>query len=248
MPDVRPLSAYDVVAIWERGAGMHPIDQALLILAAGYPELPADGLPDLPLGERDARLVALRIATLGASWEGYGECPRCAERVEFPVPAAEIVTGWMKGDPCPPVTLRMEEVELVLRLPTSRDLAAVVTCASAEVARRRLLQRCVVRATCAGTELSAEALTPEAERAVAERLGSVEANGEMLLNLTCPRCEHAWQLLFDPGTFFWGELVAQARRLFHDVDTLARAYGWREEDILAMSPQRRQAYLSVVAA
>jgi hypothetical protein len=168
--------------------------------------------------------------------------------VEFLVPAAEIFAGWMKGDLGSPVALRVEEMELVLRLPTSRDLAAAATCASVDVARRRLLQGCVVRATCAGVELSAEALTSEAERAVAEHLGAMEANGETLLDLTCPRCGHRWQLLFDPGTFFWGELVAQARRLIHDVNTLARAYGWREEDILAMSPQRRQAYLSMVEA
>jgi hypothetical protein len=33
-----------------------------------------------------------------------------------------------------------------------------------------------------------------------------------------------------------------------DVHELASAYGWRESEILALSPQRRQAYLELVRA
>jgi len=33
-----------------------------------------------------------------------------------------------------------------------------------------------------------------------------------------------------------------------DVHTLARAYGWRERDILTLSPTRRQFYLNMVGA
>src|SRR5206468_730296 len=39
-----------------------------------------------------------------------------------------------------------------------------------------------------------------------------------------------------------------AGRLLREVDALARAYGWREPDILALTPWRRDAYLQLVNA
>jgi len=50
----------------------------------------------------------------------------------------------------------------------------------------------------------------------------------------------------EQNIFFWAELAAEAKRLLREVDALARAYGWREADILALSSQRRHAYLELV--
>ena len=38
---------------------------------------------------------------------------------------------------------------------------------------------------------------------------------------------------------------AWARRTLRDVHVLARAYGWREADVLALSPTRRQIYVEL---
>jgi hypothetical protein len=50
----------------------------------------------------------------------------------------------------------------------------------------------------------------------------------------------------DPAEFLWAAAEAQARRLLLEVDALARAYGWREPDVLALPPARRRAYLELV--
>ena len=70
---------------------------------------------------------------------------------------------------------------------------------------------------------------------------------EVELALACPVCGHQWQLVFDVASFLWLRIEAQARRLLEEVHALARAYGWREADILAMSSGRRQAYLEMVS-
>ena len=44
----------------------------------------------------------------------------------------------------------------------------------------------------------------------------------------------------------WSEIHAWARQLLRDVHALARAYGWREADILALSPTRRGIYLELL--
>jgi len=64
--------------------------------------------------------------------------------------------------------------------------------------------------------------------------------------LSCPGCSTAWEAPLDIGSFVWDEIAAEARRVVHEVDRLARAYGWREADILAMTPARRRTYLALV--
>jgi hypothetical protein len=66
------------------------------------------------------------------------------------------------------------------------------------------------------------------------------------LALTCPSCDQVWSSLFDIASFLWTEVDAWARRTLRDVHTLARAYGWRESEVLALGPRRRQAYLELV--
>jgi hypothetical protein len=67
----------------------------------------------------------------------------------------------------------------------------------------------------------------------------------MLLDFICPVCGHAGQTLFDIAGYLWEEIRTQAQRLLHEVHALARAYGWREGDILALSAARRRAYLEM---
>jgi len=67
------------------------------------------------------------------------------------------------------------------------------------------------------------------------------------LALTCPACEQDWQVVFDIASYLWSEIQTWALRILHEVHILASAYGWREADILALSPLRRQLYLERVS-
>jgi hypothetical protein len=85
---------------------------------------------------------------------------------------------------------------------------------------------------------------------VLARIPALLADGdplaEVILDMRCAACGHSWSLLFDIASFFWAEIEALAARLMTEVDALARAYGWREADILAMDGARRAAYLDMV--
>ena len=70
---MRGLSAADVLRVWERGAGQHPIDRALTILAAGDPGAADTSSGDLPLGERNRRLLAIHERTFGGTLCFAGE-------------------------------------------------------------------------------------------------------------------------------------------------------------------------------
>lgn len=87
---------------------------------------------------------------------------------------------------------------------------------------------------------------PRAALAAFERTGWAHAAlGEVWLD--CPACAHHFLLLLDPGSLLAEELRMKAARLLGEVVALARAFGWREADILALSASRRAAYLAAVA-
>lgn len=240
---MRPLSAHDLLGVWEVGEDRHPIDRALILLSAACPELAWDDLAALSVGERDARLLTLRELTSGPTLNGFAECPRCAERLEFDVAVADLRVAAGSDAAEGTWELVMGDLELRFRLPNSRDLAAVANCGDEVSARSLLVQRCVSPANGGGTPIAE--LPAEITARLAERMAERDPQAEVLLDLRCPTCDHTWQTLFDIVAFFWAELAAQARRLLREVHALARAYGWREADILSMSARRRQIYLEL---
>jgi hypothetical protein len=241
---VRPLSANDLLEVWEVGQDRHPLDRALTLLGAACPELAADELAGLSVGARDARLLTLRERTFGPRLAGFVECPRCSEGLEFEAAVADLrAAPAQEGESW---ELAAGDLSLRFRLPNSRDLGAAATCPDPAAARRLLVRRCVLHASRDDVPLAGDDLPPEAITALAQQMIERDPQAETLLDLSCPACEHDWQALFDIVTFFWSELAARADRLLGEVHALALAYGWREVDILGMSPHRRRFYLGMV--
>ena len=83
--------------------------------------------------------------------------------------------------------------------------------------------------------------------AVMERLAAADPQADVWIDLTCPACGRNWQEEFGILSFFWSEIHGWAARILREVHELARAYGWREAEILALSPWRRQAYLEMLS-
>ena len=77
-------------------------------------------------------------------------------------------------------------------------------------------------------------------------MAECDPQAEVLIDMECPDCGHRWQMLFDIAAFLWTEIAVAAKRLLREVHTLARAYGWREADILSLSAARRQFYIEMV--
>jgi len=229
------LSAAEIVRVWERGAGQHPIDRALTILAAAVPGAGDAALCDLSVGERNRRLLTIRARTFGENIEALATCATCGERVAMHVSAAALT------DQSPDAGVDLDGPPDVRPL-TSRDLAAAARSADAGSARLLLAQRALVDApACDNTVLA-----PETVDAVGRRLQEIDPLAVVLLDVHCPACGTAWECELDVAEFLWTEIEAQALRVLRDVHVLAGAYGWREADILALSPLRRRAYLELV--
>ncbi len=57
---MRNLSAAELLTAWERALGQSPVQQALVLLAAAYPEHSPEQLAQFSVGQRDACLLTLR--------------------------------------------------------------------------------------------------------------------------------------------------------------------------------------------
>jgi hypothetical protein len=241
---VRSLSAHDLLEVREVGQDQHPLDRALTLLGAACPELAWEELVGLSVGARDARLLTLRERTFGPRLAGFVECPRCAEGLEFEAAVSDLRAPPASGGESWELMIR--DLSLRFRLPDSRDLGAAAASPDPGVARRLLVRRCVLHASRGGAPVASDDLPPEAIAALALQMVERDPQAETLLEFSCPACEHDWQALFDIVAFFWSELAARADHLLGEVHALARAYGWREADILGMSAHRRRFYLEMV--
>ncbi len=242
---MRELTPSGLLAAWEQGQGHGPTVRALALLAAASPEAAWEDLGALPLGERDRRLLELREGALGRRIESVARCPGCGEPLDLSLDTRDLRAGSAaaaEGE------LSENGLALRFRLPNSLDLLAAERCAGVEEARRLLAERCVVEARRESGPVAAADLTEENVAALSAALAEADPGAELLLELRCPACESGWWELLDVATFVWTEVEVQARRLLREVHALARAYGWREADVLALSPRRRRLYLEMVGA
>ena len=201
----------------------------------------------LSIGQRDTLLLMLREWLFGPRLENMTNCPACGEKLELSFDVADIraetaegLNSWL--------SLEIEGYEVLFRLPDSNDLAALTIGAEREKGRGILLKRCLTEVRLNGVELSAETLPTEIIDAVTKRMSEADPQADVKLSLDCPSCGHTWLATFDILSFLWSEIETWAQRMLHEIHILARSYGWREADILAMSAFRRRCYLEMLGA
>ncbi|MFP4541114.1 MAG: hypothetical protein ACLFR7_05755 [Opitutales bacterium] len=247
---IAPLTAAALLAAWDRGAAQHPLDRALSLLQAATPDAASAALARLPLGERDRRLWELRAATFGPRLEALAVCPACGAAIEFDLRVSEILDNFSPTEESrenPPTAWREGDWCLTYRLPDSWDLAAVAHPGS--LAPTAVLAGRIIERAAEGDAKRLPGTLPTEILAAFERhLATVDPLADLQLDLSCPDCAHAWPEPFDIASFLWEEVVVEARRLLGEVSVLARAFGWSEAAILALSPTRRAAYLEAIDA
>jgi hypothetical protein len=238
------LSASQTIGLWERGSGQHPIDRALTLLAAACPEFTPEQVAELGIGRCDRYLLGLRENIFGPTLDATAKCPRCAVTVEFTLRTADLTVDTAAANQ--PKEFEEGGMVVCYRLLNNSDLAAIARTKGVADARRALVKRCVLEARLGGVAVGSEALSEPVITTLAARLADDDPQADLLLDLNCAECGHQWRIGFDVSAFLWTEIDALAKRLLAEVHTLARAYGWSEADVLAMSSVRRHLYLEMV--
>jgi hypothetical protein len=244
---MRALSGERMLTAWERGRELREPWRALALLEVAMPspriakqrlaeqrvstQARAE-LAELPLAERNALLMELRVLTFGRRVEGFAVCSACGAELEFGLDAETLAL---------PVTTRKAsnaEARLMARAVNSADLAAAMEAANEEEARAVLLQRTL------GVDVSGMDPARRAECEVEFARWNAEAETRCVLR--CGACGAREISDFDIASFLWREVAQAARRLLAEVHRLALAYGWSERAVLRMSAARRNAYLGML--
>jgi hypothetical protein len=237
--------ARELLEAWEHGLSRSPTHRAVTLLASASPGTPLDDIARLPIGTRDLDLLRLRSELFGDWVEAVCSCPACDEQLDACFDARELLpdeTAAVAGPPVPMRQLSLHGNQVIVRAPNSLDLLAVGGGPDIPASRRALLRRCLgpLPAEFAGT------MPDDLVEQVVTQIAALDPQARIELDLTCAACGHAWPAVLDIASFLWAEINAWAHRTLRDVHAIARAYGWPEADILAMSPLRRQCYLEMV--
>ncbi|GGP52377.1 T4 family baseplate hub assembly chaperone [Saccharothrix coeruleofusca] len=226
----------ELLATWEAGLAAGPVRRALLLQA-----LAGERSAELAVGARDRLLFELRRALFGERLTGRLACPACGTEQEFDFDVANVLRT-------PPATGQELEVEaggwrVRLRLPTSADLLAAA--ADPPAAKAVLLARCALAVRRDGRPVPD---TPPAEVVdlLATAVAEADPAADVRVAMPCVECGQRNTATVDIVSHLWAELDTWARTLLLEVHALARAYGWTEPEVLALSPTRRRHYLELV--
>lgn len=231
-------NAGQLLDLWERIVAQPTLVRSDALRAAV-------GEPTANLGANNAALIALRARLFGPRWALRAGCPACGENCEFTVDARALAEQLSAQLPDPEQTyqLTLPEGSVTFRLPSAEDLRDCAHCPDSDAAALAVLERCLIDAPLA-------ALPEPARVSISERMQELDSAALVSFAVCCPSaaCAHCWDAALDVGSTVCSEVTAAAERVFLEVDILARAYGWSEAEVLALSPTRRAAYLQLNGA
>jgi len=234
------ISAPQLISIWETGINQHPLERPITMLTLTS-SAPGETLEKLSIGQRNAELIQLRKTIFGQSLVCVVACPFCQESLEFTLNLNELEQSHSTAAT---QSIKINEFEIIFRSITTADLLAIRNCHEIAQATRQLLQQCVLNCCQSQQVIPLKQLPDSVVDALAKEMSACDPQAELLLNLACTVCEEKWQAPLDIATIIWEEIQQKALQLLNEVHQLASAYGWLEQDILALTPQRRQFYLN----
>jgi hypothetical protein len=223
--------------LWEQALSFGPVERALSLAAAAGAD--ANALRTMPYGRTNAGVLALRESLIGADLAATACCPACGSRVEFTVQAANL---HVETTAVESRSVLAGEYVVDWRPPTPSDLIDVAGKADPEMALRR---RCLTARSATGLRVDSAMLPADVVELADTAMANADPLADVQVALSCPDCDQVFDADLDLGAFVWAEVEARAKRLIHEVDVLARTYGWTEAEVLALSETRRAAYLGM---
>ena len=238
------LDAEALLTVWERAVGRPPSVRDDVLLQG----LANDCASDVPLGERNAMLLGMHARIFGPDLALISHCPGCATVTQFAANCDVMVAELAPAHATTAHELEVQGHRVRFRLPHASDVAASSHASSENEFAESLVARCVQSCTDNGQPVAPSALPSHVLDALSQRMESLDPGASLSFALQCPECSMRWDAQLDAAELLWQKIQTESERLLFDVDTLARAYGWTEAQVLQLSPMRRAAYLQMAMA
>jgi hypothetical protein len=228
-PRLRTPGGRDDLVLCE-GAGA-PVARSLALLGALSDD---EDWAALTVTDFEVLLLGLRQRVLGDRCDLSFSCPDCRAPVEVSFTIADFlqdvvstIPSWVRPLADRPGWYSCGTA--AFRLPTAGDQAAV---AGRSDAADRMAERCI----------EADHL-PERTRGRIERaMAAMAPEVSRPLSGSCPECRTKVEAPLYVTRLVINELAREAVAVYDEIDLIARAYHWREAEILELPRQRRRAY------
>lgn len=234
-------SAALLLSTWERVYGFSPARRSVALFGLARPDHPMSELVALPIGDRDRALLDLRERLFGSRINSVVACPLCGDKTELAFGVNDIRIPIVRTSDTTSMMVDVDQRQVAMRSLTCADLLAVEVEPSS-LQRESLLRRCLSNPD--GDELVP--LNEPVQKLLVEKLAEADPQADIRIGVACGKCGHGWSAFFDIAGHLWAEIDAWAKRLITEIHALASAYGWAEQDIVAMSPWRRQLYMGML--
>ena len=247
---VRSLNGSDEAFLAEAGSAMLPAPRATellarLVLRLGHRQPGIDALRALSVGDREALLLNVLRLSVGPRLDCCVDCPVCGERLDLDCDLHQVLlTPYERWQPTYEESVATDDGRwrVSFRLPTGTDQEEIAQLALADTARAaaELLRRCLL-----DLDPDVDAGEPPASLAdaISRRMAELDPQAEVELTSTCPGCGTAIVAPFDALDFLTRMAAGGRAALIGEVDLLARAYHWSEDQILAVPRERRREYV-----
>jgi ribosomal protein S27E len=223
------LGDADLIRIFEAGETGGVAAKAEALLAALRPDLDDEARGKIGLGDRDRLFWAFKtdLFSRGTQMLAKVKCHNCDEWNSLDLGA----TFDMPPKTSDEVRVAYAGKDWTLRLPAQGDLAHL---------------------TPEGFpyhRLNAQAPwgEPDFRKAAEVAIDAADPAIDVVIDVHCPDCGATTPCAFDAVTFLWSDIEACALRVFSDIATLARAFGWSESETLGLTARRRARYVEMVS-
>lgn len=222
--------------LWERSLPLNDAAREALLAAA-------PGVAHETLGAQRRRLLLELQRQVGDVASLRSRCPACGEQIAFDVGLQSLLDALPAADAACEHRLEHDGWQLRFRLPAPGDLLALGDEHDEQAFAIELLQRCVLDMHEHGQP--AAELPPLLRDRLSARMEALDPAASVAFAVTCTACAHPWSAPFDPARALMAFVHDEAEALLLDIDTLAQRYGWSEDEVLALPPLRRRAYLQL---
>lgn len=228
---------------------MSKIDRGLVLLNLQLPQLSLEDSARLSLGERDSRLLLLREQIFGKKLLNTVICPACKSKLEWTGNTRDIM---LKEPDIDSIVGEYEfmddDYSIRFRLPNSEDIAEIITQPGQGNHEQLLFEKCIIKGEKSGRVIKPDKIPGTVRDKISLMMKELDPQAEIEINLNCPDCGNTWVSQFDILSYLWSEINYWANSILQEVDILAREYGWSEEQIISLSPMRRQTYLELIGS
>lgn len=195
---------------------------------------------NLTLGDRVALILNLRRLTFGDKLECILACPECKDNMSLSISVKKLLIPIMVNVGSKNV-IKVGKFVLNLRPVTGVDLEEVLRNDDTEKSEQ-LVRSCIIDSK----PPLPEKLSPVLLEKVSSKLGELDPQADLILELSCPSCGNSFQTIFDAEKFIFEEIDMRQKQLDEEVHWLAFNYNWSEDAILSLPLAKRKRYVDLI--